>query len=53
MKSASMTLDQTEFPHLVKSATSLISFDDPRTFELGLNAILDAIETLGKKKSKA
>mgnify|MGYP000005708036 FL=1 len=53
MKSASMTLDQTEFPHLVKSATSLISFDDPRTFELGLNAILDAIEALGKKSSKA
>jgi hypothetical protein len=53
MKSASMTLDQTEFPHLVKSATSLISFDDPRTFELGLNAILDAIEALGKKSAKA
>jgi hypothetical protein len=37
----------------VKSATSLISFDDPRTFELGLNAILDSIEALGKKSAKA
>jgi hypothetical protein len=53
MKSASMTLDQSEFPHLVKSATSLVSFDDPRTFELGFNAILDAIEALGKKRAKA
>jgi hypothetical protein len=27
---------------------TLIAFDDPRIFEMGLNAILDAIEVRGK-----
>jgi len=48
MKSASMILEKSDFPHLAESSLKLIAFDDPRIFELGLNAILDAIEALGK-----
>jgi hypothetical protein len=48
MKSASMILEKSDFPYLAESSLKLIAFDDPRIFELGLNAILDAIETRGK-----
>lgn len=48
MKSASMILEKSEFPHLAESSLTLIAFDDPRIFEMGLNAILDAIEARGK-----
>jgi hypothetical protein len=48
MKSASMVLEKADFPHLADASITLIAFDDPRIFELGLNAILDAIEARGK-----
>jgi len=48
MKSASMILEKSDFPYLAESSLKLIAFDDPRIFELGLNAILDAIEARGK-----
>jgi hypothetical protein len=48
MKSASMVLEKSEFPHLAEASLTLVAFDDPRIFELGLNAILDAIDARGK-----
>jgi hypothetical protein len=53
MKSASMVLEKSEFPHLAEASLTLVAFDDPRIFELGLNAILDAIEARGKSGKQA
>ena len=43
-----MSLDPVEFPHLAGAATSLLALDDPRVFGVGLEAILDAIATVGE-----
>ncbi len=53
MKSGSMVLDPQEFPHLVDAAPYLLPFDDPQPFAVGLNAILDAIESLGQSNGGA
>lgn len=50
MQAGSLALDPDRFPHLVRSASSLLGLDDPRVFDLGLEAILDRIEALGKGK---
>jgi len=48
MQAGSLILEPDQFPHLVSSAASLLSFDDPRVFDVGLDAILDAIESRGR-----
>lgn len=48
MQVDAMSLSATEFPHLSEAATSLLALDDPRVFGLGLEAILDAVERLGR-----
>jgi hypothetical protein len=48
MKSASMVLETSEFPFLAEASLTLVAFDYPRIFALGLNAILDTIEARGK-----
>lgn len=48
MQVGSMVLEPDEFPHLVEAAPSLLTFDDPRPFEVGLNALLDTIGALGE-----
>lgn len=44
MQVGSMALDPEQFPNLVQAAPALLAFDDPRVFDAGLEAILDAIE---------
>jgi AcrR family transcriptional regulator len=44
MQIGAANLSSDEFPHLVAASTSLLAFDDPRVFETGIEAILDAIE---------
>jgi hypothetical protein len=48
MQVGSLVLEPDQFPHLVSAATLLLGFDDPRVFDVGLEAILDAIEALAK-----
>lgn len=48
MQVDALSLDPSEFPHLSAAATSLLALDDPRVFEIGLEAILDGIERLGQ-----
>lgn len=47
MQFGAQALAPDEFPHLVSVANSLLPLDDPRIFDIGLEAILDAIEKLG------
>lgn len=47
MQFGAQALAPEEFPHLVSAAGSLLPLDDPRVFNLGLEAILDAIDALG------
>lgn len=51
MRAGSLILEPDQFPHLVSAAASLLSFDDPRVFDVGLNAILDAIESRGRENA--
>lgn len=51
MQVDALSLSAAEFPHLSAAATSLLALDDPRVFGLGLEAILDAIEKLGRRGS--
>jgi hypothetical protein len=44
MQVGSMALDPEQFPNLVQAAPALLALDDPRVFDAGLEAILDAIE---------
>ncbi len=50
MQFGAQALALDEFPHLVSAATSLLPLDDPRIFDIGLEAILDAIEALGASR---
>jgi len=44
MQVGSLALEPDQFPNLVHAASSLLAFDDPRVFDVGLEGILDAIE---------
>jgi len=44
MQVGSLALEPEQFPNLVQAASSLLAFDDPRVFDVGLEAILDAIQ---------
>lgn len=48
MQVEALSLSTSEFPHLSAAATSLLALDDPRVFDLGLEAVLDAIERVGR-----
>lgn len=52
MQVDALSLSGTEFPLLSAAATSLLALDDPRVFGLGLEAILDAIETLVRPEAQ-
>lgn len=43
MQVDSQGLDPVEFPHLSQHASALLPLEDPRVFDLGLEAILDSI----------
>jgi len=47
MQVGAQSLEPDEYPHLVAAGASLLPFDDPRVFELGFEALLDAIAARG------
>jgi len=53
MQLGAQSLKPEEYPHLVAAGSTLLPLDDPRVFDLGLEALIDAVAAQGARTASS